>query len=97
MPYQRRDYFNRRFTREELVELLRGTGLSPRDLLSTRSRAYQALGLAEREVSEDELIDLMVQEPTLLRRPIVLIDNQVVIGSDRKRLAAALHGASRKP
>ena len=53
--------------------------------------------LAEREVSEDELIDLMVQEPTLLRRPIVLIDNQVVIGSDRKRLAAALHGASRKP
>lgn len=31
----------------------------------------------------------MVEEPTLLRRPIVIIDGQVVIGSDRKRLAEA--------
>lgn len=32
----------------------------------------------------------MVEEPTLLRRPLVIIDGEVVIGSDRKRLAAAL-------
>ena len=74
--------------------MLRRAGLSPRDLLSTRSRAYQALGLGERRLGDDELIDLMVEEPTLLRRPLVLIDGEVVIGSDRKRLAAALAGES---
>lgn len=74
--------------------MLRRTGLSPRDLLSTRSRAYRALGLAGRELSDDELIDLMVEEPTLLRRPIVVIDDRAVVGSDRERLAAALAGES---
>jgi Spx/MgsR family transcriptional regulator len=92
IEYQRRDYFSQRFTREELVQLLERTGLSPRELLSTRSRAYRELGLEEREVSDDELIDLMVREPGLLRRPVVVIDRVVVVGSDRKRLAAALAG-----
>lgn len=36
----------------------------------------------------------MVEVPALLRRPIVIIDGQVVIGSNRKRLAAALAGES---
>jgi len=94
VAYQRRDYVNQRFTREELVQLLERTGLSPRELLSTRSRAYRELGLDKREVSDEELIELMVQEPGLLRRPIVVIDTVVVIGSDRKRLAAALADAA---
>lgn len=41
-------------------------------MLSKRSAAYRTHGLAEKSLSEDELLDLMVAEPTLLRRPLVL-------------------------
>ncbi|MDI3340794.1 MAG: ArsC/Spx/MgsR family protein [Sphaerobacter sp.] len=74
--------------------MLRRAGLTPREALSTRSRAYRELGLAERTVSDDELLDLMVAEPTLLRRPLVLTPGGSVLGFDRKRLDALLGGTS---
>jgi arsenate reductase-like glutaredoxin family protein len=88
----RRDYFKERFTREELADVLRRAGLTPREALSKRSRAYRELGLAEREVSDDELLDLMVAEPTLLRRPLLLTPEGSALGFDRKRMDA-LFGA----
>lgn len=72
MKVNRRDYCKERFTREELAALLERAGLKPSDVLSKRSRSYRTLGLAERTPEEDELLDLMVEEPTLLRRPLVL-------------------------
>ena len=41
---------------------------------------YKELGLAEREVSDSELIALMVQHPDLLQRPIVERGDRAVLG-----------------
>jgi arsenate reductase len=50
-------------------------------VLSTRSTAYRTLGLADKSPSEDELLDLMVAEPTLLRRPLVItLAGESVVG-----------------
>lgn len=57
-------------------------GLSAHDVLSTRAGKYKELGLDQREVSDDELIDLMVQEPTLLRRPLIKRGERGVVGFD---------------
>jgi arsenate reductase (glutaredoxin) len=54
--------------------------MKPSEVLSKRSKAYRELGLADRDVSEDELLDLMASNPTLLRRPIVVKDGEAVIG-----------------
>jgi arsenate reductase-like glutaredoxin family protein len=76
--------------RDELVAVLREAGLTPRDALSKRARAYRDLGLEERNPSDDELLDLMVQEPTLLRRPLVLGPRGSTVGFDRKGLERLL-------
>src|SRR5215203_5432412 len=67
--YERRDYFRDRFTREELSGILASAGLTPRDVLSQRARAYKEL-VGERDLTDDRLLDLMIEEPTLLRRPL---------------------------
>lgn len=85
MAYERRDYFKQPFTREELATLLQRAGLTPRDALSKRSRAYRDLGLAEREVSDDELLDLMIEHPTLLRRPLVITPKGSTLGFSAKK------------
>lgn len=86
IDYERRDYFKDEFTVEELRTLLDEIGLRPSDVLSKRSRAYKELNLAEREVSEDELLKLMTQHPTLLRRPIVVKDGQAVVGFNKEKI-----------
>ena len=64
--------------------------MKPSEVLSKRSTAYKTLGLAGRTLPDDELLDLMVQEPTLLRRPLIVNpDGQSVVGfnvSDMQRL-----------
>lgn len=85
LAYERRDYFRDRFSRDELAAILASVGLTPRDVLSTRAKAYKEL-VGERELSDDQLLDLMIQEPTLLRRPLTISGNEAVIGFDRKGL-----------
>lgn len=86
MAYERRDYFKQRFTREELASVLERAGLAPTDALSKRSRAYKELGLSDRQLSDNELLDLIVQEPTLLRRPLIISSAGVEIGYNQERL-----------
>lgn len=88
----RRDYFKQRFTRDELKGLLDRIGLTAHDVLSTRSRPYKALDLASKTLSEDELIDLMLEHPQLLRRPIVVQDNQATVGFNRDAITALVKG-----
>ena len=82
----RRDYFKERFTVEELRGILASAGLTPREVLSKRAKAYAEL-VGDRDLSDDELLALMVQEPTLLRRPLAIKDGHATVGFDRAGLA----------
>jgi arsenate reductase-like glutaredoxin family protein len=56
--------------------------LRPSDVLSKRAKAYGTL-IGDRDLSDEELLVLMVQEPTLLRRPLAINDGRTVIGFDK--------------
>lgn len=86
--FERRDYFRDRFSRDELATLLARAGLDPQEALSKRSRAYKELQLADRDVSDDDLLDLLVAEPTLLRRPLIIAGDRAVIGFNRDEIEA---------
>lgn len=59
-------------SRERLVELLAMMGIRPRDLLRRKGTPYEALGLDEPVLTDDQLIDAMLAEPILINRPIVV-------------------------
>lgn len=85
-----RRYFKERPTLEEVKAIAALLPGGVRDMLSSRSRRYKELGLAERELSDDELAALLAQEPGLWRRPIVIRGDQAVVGFDAKRLEELL-------
>jgi arsenate reductase (glutaredoxin) len=87
---ERRDYFKDEFTIEELRALLEEIGMKPSEVLSKRSKAYRELGLADRDVSEDELLELMASNLTLLRRPIVVKDGEAVIGFNENEIESLI-------
>ena len=59
-------------TRDELANLIRRMGITPRDLLRRKGTSYDARGLDDPKFTDDELIALMVEDPLLINRPIVV-------------------------
>ncbi len=90
MEFERRDYFKEPFTTDELRSLVSEIGMTPTELLSKRSKAYKDLGLSDREVSDDELIELIPDNPTLIRRPILVKDGQAVVGFNKDKIEALI-------
>ena len=59
-------------SRTELKRLLRAMGMSPRDLLRKKGTPYDELALDDPKWTDEQLIDLMLQHPILIERPIVV-------------------------
>lgn len=74
------NYYENPLTVEELRKLVHKLGITPRDLLRKGEQVYRDLKLAHREVSDDELLELMVENPDLIQRPIVVKGNKAVLG-----------------
>lgn len=55
-------------------------------LFSKRAMKYRAMGLHEREVSEDEMVRLMAEEYTFVTRPVVVRGDRATAGFSAKRV-----------
>ena len=76
------------FTRDEIRGLLGGRPAS--EMLSFRSPSFKQLGLQREALVDDQLIDLMLGEPGLIRRPVVRVGNNVYFGADRSALESLI-------
>ena len=63
-----------------LKDLLKMLGLTPRDLMRKGETAYKELGLGDKELTDDRLIQAMVENPILIERPIVVRDGRAALG-----------------
>jgi len=73
------NYYTTPFTKAKLAALLKKGGLSAHDVLRTKEDVYKELGLAKKNLSDDELIELMVKHPDLIQRPIVEAGDTVLL------------------
>ena len=88
VAFNERDFFKDPFTRDEIENLLQGRPAS--EMFSFMSPSFKALGRKREKLSDGELIDLMLGEPRLIRRPMVKIGQEVRFGADPKTLAEIL-------
>src|SRR5829696_1536081 len=80
IPFEKVNYYVEPLSRKKLTQLIRKMKLKPRDLLRKSESIYKELGLAKEEFSDAELIDLMIEHPDLLQRPIVERGDRAVLG-----------------
>ena len=64
-------------SRDELKRLYDRAGISPREGLRAKDPLAAALGLTRPDVSDDEILDAMVEHPILIERPLVETDKGV--------------------
>ena len=63
----------------ELLDRLIGDA-SPAEFLNSRSPSYKERNLGSRKLSKKQVIDLMLEDPNLIRRPIVITGKRAVFG-----------------
>ena len=59
-------------SRARLVGLIADMGIAARDLLRRKGALYAQLGIDDRSLTDEQLIDLMITSPVLIDRPIVV-------------------------
>jgi arsenate reductase len=84
------DYLNTPPSQSELKSILSKLGIESRALLRKNEPLYAELGLEERELSDDALIELMVEHPILIERPIVVSGAKAAIGRPPDKILAIL-------
>lgn len=88
MDITERDFFKKPFSRAEIENLLAGKPAS--DMFSVRSPSFKKLGLDLRMLDNQKMIDWMLKEPRLIRRPVVQIGQKVYFGATDAVLAEIL-------
>ncbi len=59
-------------SRTELVDMIAKAGLKVRDAMRIKGTPYHELGLDDPTLSDDTLLDAMLQHPILINRPFVV-------------------------
>lgn len=85
---EEREYGKNPFTEKELRELVAGESVEA--ILNTRNELYRARNMKQKPPSKEEAIKLILQEPNLLRRPVIVKGKKKLLGFDEAEVAKLL-------
>ena len=84
-----RDFFKDTFTKDELIGIMGSR--NPEDFFSFRSPSFKKLELDREAFDGEHLIELMLQEPRLIRRPLISGKGNLFVGTDKRALEEFLN------
>lgn len=67
-------------TREELQEFVHRVGLET--LINKRGMTWRKLGLKDKDLSEDDLFDTLLENQTMIKRPVLINGEAILVGYD---------------
>ncbi len=69
------EYLNTPLSRGAIAALATTMNVSARSIVRKKEPLFRELGLDEKDVTEDELLDAMAAHPVLINRPIVVVQD----------------------
>lgn len=84
------NYFEQPLSRKKLSVLIKKLGVPPKELLRKNEKVYKELGLSKKELSDSEIIELMVKHPDLIQRPIVVKGDRVILARPAEEIGKLL-------
>ena len=88
--FESRDIKEDRLNKEELRELVTKSGLPIKKFFNTSGLKYKELNLKEKllTMDEEEMLDILASDGMLVKRPIFICDDQVVVGKKENEYLA---------
>ncbi|MFD0976946.1 arsenate reductase (glutaredoxin) [Salinimicrobium gaetbulicola] len=88
--FEIREYLKEPVTEEELSELLEKLSMAPIELVRTEEKIWKE-NYKNKDLSDRELIRVMVENPKLIQRPVVVKDNSAVVGRPVSNISEFIH------
>ena len=73
-------YLEDKILYEELDKILKMLRIKPRDLLRKSEKEYDKYNLDNNELKDEDIIDIMIKNPILIQRPIIIRNSLAVLG-----------------
>ena len=80
IPYKERNVFKEPLTRDEIKNILRMTEDGTEEIISTRSKLFAELDVKLDDLSLSQLIEMIQQQPALLKRPLMIDEKRMQVG-----------------
>ncbi|EKU93309.1 Regulatory protein spx [Alloiococcus otitis] len=96
LDYKEKNIYHEPLTRDEIKEILMLTEEGTDEIISYRSQAYKNLEVEIEDLSMNELLDLFIKEPSLIRRPIIMDDRRLQIGYNEEEIRTFLPREARE-
>ena len=81
--FEVREYLKETLTKDELKDILKKLNLKPIDIVRTNEEEWK-VNFKGKELSDDQVLDAMVDYPKLIRRPIVVDEKGGVVGRPKE-------------
>ena len=92
LAFEERDISRENPTAEELERWIALSGLPVKKFFNTSGRLYQSLQLKEKlpQMSEHEMIALLASDGMLVKRPLLIKEDKVLVGYQAEAYAALI-------
>jgi len=87
------DIKTEKITPAQLDEMKEKTG-SYESLFSRRAMKYKEMGLKDKPLTEKDYRQLILDEYTFLKRPVVFVNDKIFVGSEKKTVEALKNALS---
>lgn len=88
IPFEEREYGKNPLSEKELRELVAGEPVE--NILNPRNALYRERKMKQKPPSRDEALQLILKEPNLLRRPVIVKGNKKILGFSENEAAKLL-------
>lgn len=89
LPFEIINYLENPPTKEELENILILLGIKPIELVR-KNEAIWKENFKNKELSDNDIINAMLQHPKLIERPIVVQNNKAVVGRPPEKIKELL-------
>ncbi|MGD9886796.1 MAG: Spx/MgsR family RNA polymerase-binding regulatory protein [Bacilli bacterium] len=80
IPYTEKNILSTPLYREDIYKMLMNSENGFEDIISTRSNVFKEMNVDLNKMKTNELIDFIVQNPSVLKRPIIVTDYEIQVG-----------------
>lgn len=90
IDYQEVNLFNTKLTKTDIIRILDKTENGFEDIISTRSKIISENKIDINSMKMHELLDFIIENPSILRRPIIIDEKRLQVGYNDEEIRTFL-------
>ena len=90
IPYSEKNIFSIKLSKDDIFKMLANSENGFEDIISTRSKIFKEKKLDPDSMSVKELVEFIIEYPSVLKRPIIINENELQVGYNNEDITIFL-------